>query len=44
MSEKLDAMKDPSEISGFTHKEMCALADELRSEIITSVSLNGGHL
>jgi len=44
MSEKLDAMKDPSEISGFTHKEMCELADELRSEIITSVSLNGGHL
>ncbi|MEI8198530.1 MAG: 1-deoxy-D-xylulose-5-phosphate synthase [Eubacteriales bacterium] len=44
MSEKLDAMKNPSEISGYTHKEMCDLADELRKEIITSVSQNGGHL
>ena len=44
MSEKLDAMINPSEISGYTHKEMCELADELRKEIITSVSQNGGHL
>ena len=44
MSEKLDAMKNPSEISSYTHKEMCELADELRKEIITSVSQNGGHL
>src|SRR5450756_2632326 len=44
MSEILDAMKDPSEISGYTHKQMCDLADELRQEIITYVSQNGGHL
>lgn len=44
MSDKLDAMKSPSEISSYTHKEMCGLAEELRKEIITSVSQNGGHL
>jgi len=44
MSEILDAMKDPSEISGYSHKQMCELADELRQEIITYVSQNGGHL
>lgn len=44
MSNKLDEMKDPSEISGYSHKEMCELADELRNEIITCVSQNGGHL
>jgi len=44
MSEILDAMKDPSEISGYSHKQMCELSEELRKEIITCVSQNGGHL
>ena len=44
MSEILDAMKDPSEISGYSHNQKCKLAEELREEIITAVSHNGGHL
>jgi len=44
MSNKLDELKDPSEISEYTVKDMCELSDELRKEIITTVSINGGHL
>lgn len=44
MGDLLENMKEPSEISGFTHKQMCELADELREEIINTVSRNGGHL
>jgi 1-deoxy-D-xylulose-5-phosphate synthase len=44
MGDLLENMKDPSQISGYTHKQMCELADELREEIITTVSRNGGHL
>ena len=44
MSIMLEKLNHPSDISSFTHQEMCDLADYLRKEIITRVSLNGGHL
>lgn len=44
MGKLLDEIKDPSEISGYSLNKMSELSDELREEIITRVSQNGGHL
>jgi len=44
MNKKLDDLKDPTEIAGYSNQEMCDLADDLRKEIINRVSQNGGHL
>lgn len=44
MNKKLDDLKDPTEIAGYSNQEMCDLADDLRKEIISCVSQNGGHL
>ncbi|MCK5128846.1 MAG: 1-deoxy-D-xylulose-5-phosphate synthase [Clostridiales bacterium] len=45
MTEKiLDKINKASDIKTLSNKEVRILADELRSEIITTVSKNGGHL
>ncbi len=40
----LDRLEDPSEIRELAHEELGQLADEVRSELIDSVSKTGGHL
>ncbi len=40
----LDRVKSPADLSGFSDDELCALADELRAETISAVSVTGGHL
>ncbi|MCF6343621.1 MAG: 1-deoxy-D-xylulose-5-phosphate synthase [Devosiaceae bacterium] len=40
----LDRLEDPSEIRKLTHEELGQLANEVRSELIDSVSKTGGHL
>jgi len=40
----LNRLEDPSEIRKLTHEELGQLANEVRSELIDSVSKTGGHL
>ncbi len=40
----LENIKSPSDIKGLSHKEIKALAQEIRNEIINVVGKNGGHL
>jgi len=40
----LDRMNIPSDMAQFTDAELVALADELRAETISAVSVTGGHL
>lgn len=40
----LDKITDPAHLKGLGVKEMAALAEEVREEIIAVVSKNGGHL
>ncbi len=40
----LDRVKLPSDIKGFSDRELRQLADELRAETISAVSVTGGHL
>ncbi len=40
----LDSVKFPADIRGFNKEQLRQLADEVRAEIIQSVSVTGGHL
>ena len=40
----LDSVKFPADIRGFNKEQLKQLADEVRAEIIQSVSVTGGHL
>ncbi len=40
----LDEVQDPSDIRGMDLEELTRLADELRQDMIESVSVTGGHL
>jgi 1-deoxy-D-xylulose-5-phosphate synthase len=40
----LDAIKDPSDLRRFSPSELRQIADELRQETISAVSVTGGHL
>ncbi|MEM1383365.1 MAG: 1-deoxy-D-xylulose-5-phosphate synthase [Pseudomonadota bacterium] len=40
----LDMVRDPSDLKGFSDSQLRRLADELRAETISAVSVTGGHL
>ncbi len=40
----LSQIKSPDDIKSLSHKELAALAEEIRREIISTVGKNGGHL
>ena len=40
----LEKIKSPADLSRLDQKELEALAEEIRSELIHTVSANGGHL
>ena len=40
----LDRVKLPSDLKGLTDRDLRQLADELRAETISAVSVTGGHL
>ncbi|ARC36384.1 1-deoxy-D-xylulose-5-phosphate synthase [Paracoccus yeei] len=40
----LDRVGLPSDLKGLSDRELCQLADELRAETISAVSVTGGHL
>ncbi|MTH62777.1 1-deoxy-D-xylulose-5-phosphate synthase [Paracoccus shanxieyensis] len=40
----LDRVNLPSDMKALTDRELCQLADELRAETISAVSVTGGHL
>jgi len=40
----LDRVSEPSDLRGLEEKQLRQLADELRSEVISTVSVTGGHL
>ncbi|KGJ02376.1 1-deoxy-D-xylulose-5-phosphate synthase [Paracoccus halophilus] len=40
----LDRINLPSDLKDLTDRELCQLADELRAETISAVSVTGGHL
>lgn len=44
MSRYLDMVDDPSHIKKLTHPQLLQLAEEIRHELITKLSVNGGHL
>jgi len=44
MTQILPKLKSPAELKQFTSAELTQLADELRQQIIQTVSRNGGHL
>src|SRR5882757_904261 len=44
MSRYLDMVDDPSHVKKLTQPQLIQLADELRHELITKLSKNGGHL
>jgi 1-deoxy-D-xylulose-5-phosphate synthase len=44
MNKILDKINSPADIRGLTIKELNALAAELREEIVSVCSINGGHL
>ncbi|MHA1152600.1 MAG: 1-deoxy-D-xylulose-5-phosphate synthase N-terminal domain-containing protein, partial [Alphaproteobacteria bacterium] len=40
----LDTVSEPAGLRGLEEKQLRQLADELRSEVISAVSVTGGHL
>ena len=44
MSDLLEEIDSPAKLTKLTHQELEQLATEIRSELISRVSLNGGHL
>ncbi len=40
----LDRVSEPSDLRGLEEKQLRQLADELRSEVVSTVSVTGGHL
>jgi len=44
MSRLLDNIDSPKDLSGLTHQELAQLASEIRGELVTTVTKNGGHL
>ena len=40
----LDRVKLPADMKGFSDRELRLLADDLRAETISAVSVTGGHL
>ncbi len=40
----LDSIQAPCDIKGLTQAELAQLADEIRTELVTTVSKTGGHL
>jgi 1-deoxy-D-xylulose-5-phosphate synthase len=40
----LDAIADPSDLKGLSHDELTQIAEEVRAEMISAVSVTGGHL
>jgi 1-deoxy-D-xylulose-5-phosphate synthase len=40
----LDAIADPSDLKGLSHDELAQVAEEVRAEMISAVSVTGGHL
>ncbi len=44
MARLLDTIHDPAQVRGLTSDQLEQLATEIREEIITTVSCNGGHL
>jgi 1-deoxy-D-xylulose-5-phosphate synthase len=44
MSRYLDMVDDPSHVKKLTQPQLTQLAEEIRHELITKLSINGGHL
>ncbi|MDH5696248.1 MAG: thiamine pyrophosphate-dependent enzyme, partial [Dehalococcoidia bacterium] len=44
MSRVLDRIDNPSDLKGLTKQELKQLAAEIRQELVTTVTTNGGHL
>ena len=44
MARILDTIDDPTQLRTLSHAELTQLAQEIRDEIIETVSLRGGHL
>ena len=44
LTSMLDRVKLPSDMKALTDRELRQLADELRAETISAVSVTGGHL
>ena len=44
MSRVLDKINNPSDLKGLTKQELEQLAAEIRQELVTTVTTNGGHL
>lgn len=40
----LDAIENPSDLKGLSHDELTQIAKEVRAEMISAVSVTGGHL
>ena len=40
----LDKVSDPADLKQFSDEELAQIADELRAETISAVSVTGGHL
>lgn len=40
----LDAIANPSDLKGLSHDELAQIAEEVRAEMISAVSVTGGHL
>ena len=40
----LDRVTVPADMKALSDRELCQLADELRAEVISAVSVTGGHL
>ncbi|MFN3226443.1 MAG: 1-deoxy-D-xylulose-5-phosphate synthase [Hyphomicrobiales bacterium] len=40
----LDTIDNPSDLKGLSHDELTQIADEVRAEMISAVSVTGGHL
>ncbi|MBO6676885.1 MAG: 1-deoxy-D-xylulose-5-phosphate synthase [Rhizobiales bacterium] len=40
----LDAIENPSDLKGLSHDELAQIAEEVRAEMISAVSVTGGHL
>jgi len=44
MSRLLDKIDSPADLKGLTLQELKQLANELRQEMVATVTANGGHL
>ncbi len=44
MSRLLDSINSPSDLKNLSHSEVEQLADEIRDELVSTVSVTGGHL